>query len=118
MNPGGAEIGFEHVAEHVVGDLAHEGGAPSERGHAGGGIGGGATGNLLPGQRHLAIEILGPIGIDQVHDPFLHAFVFQKAGFNRGYDVDNRIADGQDVKAGLGHARGFRQRFRKGRQPV
>ncbi|MNL64893.1 hypothetical protein D3C87_1891610 [compost metagenome] len=97
------QVGIEHVAQRVVRHFAHKGSAAAQRGNAGGGIGGRAAGNLLPAQRHLGVQVLGPIGVDQVHDALGHALALDEAGFHRGDDVNDRIADGQHVEAGLGH---------------
>ncbi len=97
------EVVLEDVAQKVVGHLADEGRPAAERGHAGCGIGCAAARDLLPRQRHLGIEFFRPIGVDQVHDSLGHAFALDEAGLYGRDDIDNGIADGQHVEAGLGH---------------
>ena len=112
----------KHVAQPVLGHLAHKCGASAERGDARRGVAGAATGKLQPAGRHLGIEVSGAIAVDQVHDALVHALAGKKLARHRGNDIDDSIADGKNVEAGLGHLYGPAQekpcRFRASPHPV
>ena len=92
----------EGLAEHIVLDLADEGGAAAERSDADDGIGGRSAGAFRR-RPHGVIDRRGARLIDQRHAAFVHALRGQKIVLGAGDDVDNGVADAENVVAGSGH---------------
>ena len=93
----------EDAAELVVVDLADEGAAAAERGHPGDGIGGRAAGELH-GRAHGPVEVAGAIGIDQRHGALRQPMGGQEGIVGMAEDIDDGIADADDVEDLVGHA--------------
>jgi hypothetical protein len=89
MNALRADIVAEDLAQLIVGDLAEIGRTAAETGDAGGGVAGAAARGL---------EQFRALGVDQVHRPLDDGIVDEKGLVAAGDDIDNRIADAQDVK--------------------
>ena len=56
----------------------------------------------------LTIASLGVVyswrtGVDQHHRALVHGVLRQKGVVSRGHDVDNGVADAENVEAGSGH---------------
>ena len=83
--------------------LADKRGAAAERGDARRGIGRAAARNLAFLGRHAVVEIGRPLRIDEVHDALGHALALEEVRIDRRDDVDDGVADGENVKPGLGH---------------
>jgi hypothetical protein len=93
---------LEHGAQLIVGDLAYERAFVAERCNACQRIGCRAPGNLAP-RSHAPVKLLGPLGVDQPHRPLLIAFAIEEGVVDAGDDIDDGVADGEDVEAGVGH---------------
>ena len=90
------------AAESVVLDLADESGTRSEGGEANDGIGRRATGHFQ-GRAHGVIDRLRTRLVDQRHRAFVHALLEQKIFFGAGDDIDDRIADAENVETSSWH---------------
>ena len=86
----------EDRAELVVLDLAHIGRARPERREPGDGIGRRAARDLAR-RPHAAVELDRARGVDQLHDALLDAVLVEEALLDRGDDIDDRIADADDL---------------------
>ena len=93
---GGADVVREHRAELVLRDLADEAGLAAERGDAGHRVGHRSAGDLH-GRPHGLIELGDRLGIDQLHGAFAAAVLRQERVVAAGDDIDDRIADADDV---------------------
>src|SRR5436190_6718670 len=95
----------EDLAELVLGDLATEGPAAAETGHARDGVGRRSAGGFNAGG-HARIDLAGAVLVDQLHAALEQLFGGQEGVVGRGDDVDDGVADGGDVVEG-GHAGGL-----------
>ena len=102
MHPGGGDVVAEHGAELVIGDLAEISHLGAEGGGHRAGIAGGAAADFL-GRRHGGIQGFRRCGVDQRHGAFVHGVGGQEIVRHRGDDVDNGIADAQDIETRLDH---------------
>ena len=98
-NPHGADVVTEDRAELVGGNLAEIGARAAEAHEAGHGVGRAAAGGL-DGRAHCAIEVLGALRVDQRHAALLDLVVRQKRVVAARNDVDDGIADGEEVVFG------------------
>ena len=96
----------ERAAEVVLLDLADEGRARAERGHADNSIRGRPAGHL-DRRSHRVVDRLRAGFIDQRHRAFAHVVLEQKILLGAGNDVDDRIADTEHVVAGGWHGKLF-----------
>jgi hypothetical protein len=92
----------EGRAQLVVLDLADEGGAGAESGDADNGIGGRTAGNL-DRRTHGVIDLRGARLVDQRHAALAHVVRDEKCVIGAGDDVDNGIAEAENVVANGGH---------------
>jgi hypothetical protein len=90
-------------AEDVVGDLSDEGRPAAEGGDAGGRIAGRPAGGL-DRRAHVVVEPVGLGRVDQPHRAFGEALAHQEILLRAGDDVDNGIADAEDVVSEVGHS--------------
>ena len=97
-----SEVGFEDVAQIVGCDLADKSGATAERGNARCGIGGAAAGDAALIGWHAVVEGGRAFRVDEMHDALGQPFAFEKAFLDRRDHIDDGIADGQNVKTGIG----------------
>ncbi len=97
----GLHVVGEHRAELVVEDAAQVGGAAPEAGHPGHRVAGRAA-RHLDGHAHGRVELLGPLGVDQGHGALHEAVGGDELVGLVGDDVDEGVADPDDVEAGLG----------------
>ena len=100
---GGADVVPEHLAELVVGDAADEGALAAERGEPGDRVGRRAAGTLHR-RAHEAIQTVGLLRIDEAHEALGEVVLRQEAVLAASDDVDDRIADADNVVARLLHA--------------
>ena len=98
-----ADVVAEDRAEIVVAHLADEGRARAEARDAGDGVGGRAAGAF--GRRtHGLVDRLRAILVDQRHAALLHVLLDQEIVLGAGNDIDDGIADSENVVAGRGHS--------------
>ena len=90
------------IPEKIVAHLADIGAGAAERGKAGHRVAR-RPARALDRRPHHRIERLGARGVDQRHRPFDERLFRQKCVIGMGDDVDNGIADADDVNSGLGH---------------
>src|SRR5262249_759936 len=88
--------------ELVVGDLADIGGLAAKRGDPRDRVGGGAA-RLLDAHSHPAVERLGLVLIDQGHGALGELLGLDEGVFRLGKNVDNGVADADDIDSGGGH---------------
>ena len=114
-NPGGADIVGKHFAQLIIGDLADKGARRSQRGHPGQCVGRRSARNFAR-RTHRGIKIMRARFIDQRHPALGQIEPGNIVVMRRGHDIDNRIADRDDIVTGggLGHY----WRLRKARMPV
>ena len=96
----GAQVVSEHVAEVVVGDLADVGGAAAEAGDAGHRVGRRSTAHL-DGRAEGVVEAERAAGLDQRHRALDELLTDQEIVVGLGDDVDEGVADADDVVAGV-----------------
>ena len=99
---GGADIVRERGAELVVLDLADEGRARPEAGGADDRICRRAAGNL-DRRPHGVVNLRGARLVDQRHAALAHVVRGEERIFGAGDDIDNGIAETENVVAGGGH---------------
>jgi hypothetical protein len=92
-----ADVMVEDLAELVIGHLAEIGRPAAETGDAGGGVAGAAA-RGLDGGPHSGVEQFRALGIDEVHRALDDGIVDEEGLVAAGDDIDNRIADAQDVE--------------------
>ena len=92
----------EDLAQLVVGDLADEARAAAQRRDPRGGVRRRSAAGLHA-LRHPAVEPRGLVGVDQPHRTLVEIFRGEELVVGGGDHVDDRVADGEDVKAGFGH---------------
>ena len=110
----GAQVVAEHRAELVVADLADVRRPPAERGDAAHRVGRRAAAHL-DGAAERLVQVHRPLGLDQRHRPLDEVVLGDEAVVGMGDDVDQRVADADDVelrgRADVGHgARRYRPR--------
>ncbi len=96
-----ADVMGEYLAELILGNLAEIGGLATEIGDAGGRIAGAAAGGLHRGAHHT-VKPLGTLRIDQVHGALGDGVVDQELVVAARNNVDDRIADRQDIELAHG----------------
>src|SRR3546814_12333389 len=89
------------MTELVVGDLTDEGAAFAGRSHARERVRR-RPARYFDRRAHRRIESLGLFGVDQPHRPLGQAFGVDQRVVGAGKNVDDRIADGDDVETGGG----------------
>ena len=92
----------EDLAELIVAHLADESAAATERGEACNGVGGRAA-RHLQARAHGVVECLDLIGRDQGHGALGQAVAVEKAVLGMTENVDDCIADAENVDVGLRH---------------
>jgi puromycin-sensitive aminopeptidase len=97
----GADVMPEDLAEFVVGDLADERHRQAERREPGRGVGCGPAGDL-DRRRHVRIDRAGPISIGEGHGTLVHPVPDDEIVVGLGEDIDDRIADADDVEGTIG----------------
>ncbi len=102
VDAGGADVVREDVAELIVGDLADERAFPAERGDPGDGVRRRSARDFAA-RAHLGIERIGFLGREhQLHRALGDADFLDEAVLGLGENVDDGIADGDDVIGGAG----------------
>ena len=103
-HPDGVEIVAEHGAEIVAADLADVGGPTTEAGDPAHRVGRRSAAHLHRSPEG-AVQLDGPIGVDQGHRALDELVVDEEAFAGVGDDVDERIADADDLVAGRARRR-------------
>ena len=99
---GGADVVAEDGAELILRDLADERRAAAERGDADHGIGRRAARDLH-GRAHFRIQMRDPVGVDQRHVALGQIVFDEEVVLAAANDVDDGIADANDVVLDPGH---------------
>ena len=99
INAGGADVALEFLSEFVVMDFADESAVGAQRSEAGNGIGRRTSGNLAFGNE-VGIDFAGVGRFDQRHAAFGQAAFPEKAVANLGQNVDDGVADADDIIKG------------------
>ena len=94
----------ENLAKLVVRDLTDESAFRPQRRQTRQRVRRRAAGNL-PRRAHGFVKLMRPSGIHQRHPAPRHAQPFYQRVIARGHDIDDGVADGDDVGSGLGHIR-------------
>ena len=108
IDPGGAHVVAEHLAELIVGDLADEGALQAQCGEARQRVGRRSARKLTRG-RHGFVKLVGPRLVDQGHAAAVQLQLVDQLFRAGGDHVDHGIADGDHVitRGGVGGHRGF-----------
>jgi hypothetical protein len=106
VNTDRADVVGENFAQLVGGDLTHEAAAPAEHRDARRGIAGGTAADLAP-RAHLAVEPRRLLLVDQAHRPLVELLGNDEFLVGGGDDIDDSVADAEDVEAGVGHGGSF-----------
>ena len=93
----------EHAAELVIGNLPDKAACLAERGHARDRVGARTAADLDP-RLHPCVECIGARRVDQLHAALGQPFGGEKFLVSTRNHVDDRIANGNNIKAWLGHA--------------
>ena len=106
-----AHVMREHVAQLVVIDLTDEAAAFAERGKTRQRVGGRAAADFLR-LPHVGIEAFRHIGVDQLHAALGQRMFGEEGVVATGQNVDNGVADRNDIQCGggRGHANSLGQR--------
>ena len=48
-------------------------------------------------RRHATVQVRGAFKIHELHDAMVNAVDFQKIGIHRAQNIDNRVADAQNI---------------------
>src|SRR5690606_24960233 len=96
---GGAQAVGEHGAELNVEDPADGCRLAAAAGDARDGVGGGPAGHL-DARAHGLVQGLGPVGVDEGHRSLDQAVVVDEGLRLVGQDVDEGVADADDVEGG------------------
>ena len=100
---GGGRIEIDPgTAELIIAHQADEGRRPAKLGDADQSVGRRAAGDLAR-RAHHGIEAFSPVAVDQRHDPLLQALAFKEGVVCAGEDIDDGIADAENVVARVGH---------------
>ena len=91
----------ENLAELIVGDLADEAAACTQRSEPRQRVGRRAAADFL-GRAHRVGQFLRARGIDQRHPALGKAKPFDAGFVGGGHDIDDGVADGDDVNSGHG----------------
>ena len=94
---GGADVVREDRAELIVGHLADVGRLAPERGDAGDRVPRRTAGRLLA-RSHDAVELLGHLGVDQIHRALRQVVRRQQRVVGLGDHVDDGVADRSHVE--------------------
>ena len=97
LDAGGADVVAEHRAELVVGHPADERRAAAERRDPDQRVGRRAAGDLDRGP-HRRVEVLGALGVDQLHRPGREVVRGEELVLLVAEHVDQRVPDGDDVE--------------------
>jgi hypothetical protein len=93
----------EDAAQRVVAHLADEGRPGAEARHADDGVRRRAAGNLHR-RSHRLVDALGLLLDDQRHRPLAHGVTNEEIVIGAGDDVDDGVADAENVVADVRHA--------------
>ena len=102
IDPAGADVVAEDLAQLVAGDLADERAACAQRRHPGERVRRRSARDFL-GRTHRVVQHLGLVGIDQRHPAAVEPKLFDQRFVARRHDIDDGVADGDDVERGFGH---------------
>ena len=122
MHAQGPDVVGEDAPEGIVLDLAGEGAFGAQARHHGDGVGGGPAG-AFHGRAGLVIDRRGLGLVDQGHRTLGQALAFQEGVIGLGQNIDNGVADADNVETGIGHESLFqlippgRRRDRGGPEP-
>src|SRR4030095_4586355 len=86
------------------GHLADIGSLPPEHGDAGNGVPRRAARRLLA-RSHDAVQLLGHLGVDQIHRALWQLVRSEQGVVGLGYHVDNGVADRSHIELGVVHER-------------
>ena len=89
-------------AELIIGDLPDKATSAAKGGHAGNGVCRRPAADFMSGA-HFRVEGVCARGIDQLHSAFGQAFGDDEIVFGGGDDINNGIADGNNIQLGIGH---------------
>ena len=92
------------VAELIAGHLADVCRLAPERGDAGDRVPRRTAGRLLA-RSHDAVQLLGHLGVDQVHRALRQVVLREQGVVGLGNHVDDGVADRSDVELGVVHQR-------------
>jgi hypothetical protein len=92
----------EHLAELVASHAAYEAAFAPEGGNSGARVRHRPAGLLL-GRSHSGIKLIGLGSVDQLHEAFLHAVIGQERLVAARNDIDDGIANPNNVIAGIRH---------------
>ncbi len=102
LHADGAAVVTEHLTEFVVADLADVRRPAAERGDAAHRVGRRAAAHL-DGAAERLVQVQGAIGVDQRHRPLDQLVPVDERVVGVGDDVDERIADPDDVVPNARH---------------
>ena len=91
------DVVAKHRTRRIVPHLADVAGRAAEPGDAHHGVGGRAAGDLHRAA-HAPAERLGALGIDQGHRALGEAFFGEQSVVGLGHDIDDRVADPDDIQ--------------------
>ena len=103
MDADGGDVAAEGLAQLVVRNLADIGHPCPQRGGHRAGIGRRAAAAFLA-RRHGGVERVGCRRVDQGHAALVHVVLGDERLWHGGHDVDDGIADAEDVETGCVHA--------------
>ena len=101
--PTALQVVAEHLAELVVADLADVGGPAAEAGDAAHRVGRRAAAHL-DRRPERPVQVDGPVGVDQRHRALDELVLAEERVVGVGDDVDEGVADADDVVASAGTA--------------
>lgn len=99
---GGANVVAEDAAELVTGDLADETCPSADGGEAHGGICGRPAGDF-DGGSHVGVDRLDRLGVHEAHVALGRSVLRKECVVASADDIDNGVADGDDIQAGGAH---------------
>ena len=102
MNAGGLDVMGKGPASLVRGDLAHEGAFSAEARKAGDGVGSRAARHDCR-RAHGIVQRLRLLLVNELHRALAQPGLDEKLLVDRSDDVDDRIAEAENVKSMIGH---------------
>ena len=97
MNPGSGNVVNEGMAQHIVMDPPGEPGLAAKGHNADRRVRGRPARNLAR-IGDVGIKRRRPVGVDKVHHPLADIAVGKEGVVTAGENIDNGVADGQDIK--------------------